>query len=587
MRLVDARRLTGPNHLARSPLVIVELALEGAERVEQAASAYASELARMRAALGFPAEVTLVTRAHAGGVVLGYEAPIDVMLACAEMSEWAAESACEVLAGRAARSLLPKSAEIEAILARDRNPRLLALAAAAREKSIPLLWDDELVSLGTGRRSVAFALRELPDVQSVDWAALGAIPTVLVTGTNGKTTSSRMLARVAAEAGLRVGTTSTGGITVGPDLIEDGDWTGPAAARIVLRHPDVELAVLETARGGILRRGLAADTCDVAVITNVSDDHIGLYGIDDVAAMAEVKGVIARAVRPGGTAALNASDARLVALGESLACDVTFFADLEGAPPGSPAHAVIAAHRARGGKAVLTRGGAIVAAKGEGAGAERTIVRVEDVPVTFGGAARYNVENALGVVAVAEGLGLAADAIARGLQGFAMQDNPGRGQVVEQGGVTIFLDFGHNPEGVRAVMQLVTALRRAAERRTHRKGKLTIVTGSPGDRSDQEIIDVACILHEVAPDRVFVRELGDYLRGRAPGDVPALYRKSLVDRGFAPEAFAVVSSEVEALERSLVGASPGDFVAVLVHLDQAEVQAFFAARAAATPEKAS
>ena len=121
--------------------------------------------------------------------------------------------------------------------------------------------------------------------------------------------------------------------------------------------------------------------------------------------------------------------------------------------------------------------------------------------------------------------------------------------------MTIFLDFGHNPEGVRAVMQLVTTLRREAEAKTQRKGKLTIVTGSPGDRSDQEIADVACILHEAQSDRVFVRELGEYLRGRAPGDVPALYRKSLVERGFAPEAFAVVDSEVDALERALDGAT--------------------------------
>ena len=584
MLLVDARRLTGPNHLARSPLVIVELALEAAERVEDAASAYLRELARMRSALGLPGDVTLVTREHKGGVVFGYEAPVDMMLACAEMSEWAAESACDVIAARAPRSLLPKSAEVEAILARSSNPRLVALVAVALAASIPLLWDDESVSLGMGRRSVSFPLHELPEPSAVDWSSLGTIPTVLVTGTNGKTTSSRLLARVATEAGLRVGTTSTGGITVGATVLEDGDWTGPGAARIVLRHPDVELAVLETARGGILRRGLAVESCDAALITNVSDDHIGLYGIDDVGAMAEVKGVVAKAVRAGGTAALNASDARLVALGQALTCNVTFFADLECAPPASAAGAVLAAHRARGGSVVFTRGGAVVAAKGEGEGGERTVVRVDAVPVTFGGAARYNVENVLGVVAVAMGLGLAEDAIVRGLQGFAMQDNPGRGQIVECGGVTVFLDFGHNPEGVRAVMRLVTALRDEAEVRTHRKGRLTIVTGSPGDRSDQEITDVARVLHEAHPDRLFVRELGEYLRGRALGDVPTLYRETLLALGFPAEAFAVVDSEVAALERALDGASPGDFVAVLVHLDQAEVHAFFAARAAVTQD---
>lgn len=159
-----------------------------------------------------------------------------------------------------------------------------------------------------------------------------------------------------------------------------------------------------------------------------------------------------------------------------------------------------------------------------------------------------------------------------------MHDNPGRGQVTERQGVTVLLDFGHNPEGVRAVMQLVASLRSRVQTNGKEKGRLTVVTGSPGDRSDQEIEDVARILYEARPDRVLVRELGDYLRGRAPGDVPALYERSLVAHGLPRDAFAIVGSEVEALERAFDGARPGDFVAVLVHLDHAEVQAFLDAR---------
>ena len=290
MRLVDARRLTGPNHLSRAPLVIVEIALEPSESAGAACDAYRGELRRMRAAFGLEADVPMLTRLHHGGAVFGYEAPVDAMLACAEMSEWAVESAAEVMAGRPPCSVEPKRVVIAEVLERDRNPRLVALAAEARRRDVPFLWDDDVVSLGTGKRSTSFPKAELPDLASVAWETLGAIPTVLVTGTNGKTTSSRLLARIATEAGLRVGTTSTDGITVGSELLEDGDWTGPAAARIVLRRADVDLAVLETARGGILRRGLAVDTCDAALVTNVSDDHIGLYGIDDVEAMARGEG---------------------------------------------------------------------------------------------------------------------------------------------------------------------------------------------------------------------------------------------------------------------------------------------------------
>lgn len=569
MRLVDARRLTGPTHLARTPLVVVELALDSSEAAETAVAAYRQELVRMRVALGFSREVELLVRLHQGGATVAYEVPIDVMLGAAEMSEWAVLSAMESAAAGSPLPLEPKRAEIETVLAGERNPRLLALAEEATRRGLPLLWDDEVVSLGTGRRSVSYPKRELPDPASVEWDSIGAIPVALVTGTNGKTTSSRLLARMATEAKLRVAIASTDGIAVGGEALEDGDWTGPGAARIALRRTDVELAVLETARGGILRRGLAVDTCDAALITNVSDDHLGLYGIDDVAAMAQVKGVVAHAVREGGTAVLNAHDPRLVALARELSCRITFFADLDGpaGPALEAARAVIEAAPGKGQRAVVAEGG-MISMRGD----ERPIIRVDEVPITFGGAARYNVENVLGAVAMARALGLPGEAVAAALRGFGMHDNPGRGQVAVCNGITVVLDFGHNPQGVRAVMSLVTSLRRGS-------GRLFVVTGSPGDRTDEEIEGVARIIHEARPDRVFVRELKDYLRGRSAGEVPALFQRTLGALGMLEAAFAIATSEVDALERAFADAAPGDFVVVLVHIDKDAVQAFLATRA--------
>jgi cyanophycin synthetase len=523
----------------------------------------------MREALGLPRGVSALTREHRGGAVFAYPAPIDEMLAHAEASEWAALSAVETLAGRPALELEPKRTEIAQMLDDARSPRLLALAREAERRGLPLLWDDETVSVGMARRSVSFPRGALPEIADVAWDSLGAIPTALVTGTNGKTTSSRLLARMASEAGLTVGASSTSGVSIGGAVVEEGDWTGPGAARVVLRHPDVDLAVLETARGGILRRGLAIDTCDVALVTNVSDDHLGLYGIDDLAAMAEVKGVVLQAVRREGTAVLSAHDPALVALGRALACHVTFFADLDDAAT-SEARAVVLAHRAEGKRVVVASGGVITTALG---GEESELARVDEVPITFGGAARYNVQNALGAVGAAAALGVPREAIARALRGFAMADNPGRGQLIERDGATLFLDFGHNPAGVHAVMQLVRSLHAA---RGGGKGKLTVVAGSPGDRSDQEIVEVARRLWDARPDRVFVRELGDYLRGRAAGAVPELYRSTLLSLGLPEASFAVVRSEVEGIELALADAAPGDFVAVLVHVDHAEVQAFLA-----------
>ncbi|HSO34178.1 MAG TPA: Mur ligase family protein [Labilithrix sp.] len=567
MRLVDARRLTGPTHLARRPLVVVELALDEGEALADVVAIYRRELWRLRAARGFAPEVEVLVRAHRGGATVAYEAPIDVMLASAEASEWAALSAVEALAGRAALPLEPRRAEIAAILARDASPRLLALDDEARRRGVPLLWDDEIVSVGTGRGSKAFPRHELPAVADVAWDTVRAIPVALVTGTNGKTTSSRLLARMAREASLRVALASTDGIEVGSETLEDGDWTGPGAARIALRRDDVELAVLETARGGILRRGLAVETCDAALITNVSADHLGLYGIDDIAAMAEVKGVVAHAVRSGGTAVLNAHDPLLVALAPSLSCHVTFFADLEG--DGAAARPVIEAALARGGRAVVAEGGAVVAVQ---AGERVAIARIADLPITFGGAARYNVQNVLGAVATARALGLPDAAIAAALRAFGMEDNPGRGQVVVRRGITVVLDFGHNAQGVRAVMSFVASLRGP-------QGRLQVVTGSPGDRTDDEIEAVARAIHECSPARVYLRELGDYLRGRDPGEVPALFARAFRALGMPDARFVLASSEVDAVAQAFAAAAPGDVIVVLVHLDKAGVHAFLDAQA--------
>jgi cyanophycin synthetase len=385
----------------------------------------------------------------------------------------------------------------------------------------------------------------------------------MITGTNGKTTSTRLLARIAAEAGHVVGSTSSDGITVGGVALEHGDWTGPAAARTVLRNPAVTLAALETARGGILRRGLALDTCDVALITNVSGDHLGLDGVDDTAAMTRVKSVIARAVRPGGTVVLNAHDANLVELSRSaatngIAASVTFFADLERGD--AFAAEVVARHAREGHRCVLARAGQIVCLDGD---AESTLLPIASVPITVDGKARYNVENVLAAVAMARALHLEPAAIERGLKGFAVADNPGRGQLVDKLGVRIMLDFGHNPEAVRSVLRLVSELRR--------EGEVDVIAGCAGDRRDEEIDAMALAILEARPRRVFLRDLPGYLRGRAPGEVPARFRAVLEEHGFPGERIVVSRSEVAALEQSLADAQPGDFVVLLVHLDHAAV----------------
>jgi UDP-N-acetylmuramyl tripeptide synthase len=488
-------------------------------------------------------------RAVAHFLALFFEAPLDEMLSDTEAAEWAAMSAVELLAGRPALPLEPKRTEIAAMLVRDLDWRLPALEAEAARNRVPFTWDDELVSLGQGGRALHFDRHRLPDPSTVAWASLGSVPIALITGTNGKTTSTRLLAHMAKEAGLKVGSCSSDAVIVDGKTVREGDWTGPAAARLVLRSPDVEVAILETARGGILRRGLAYEKADVALITNLTDDHLGTYGIESLDDMLQVKAVTARAAK---VAVLNANDPRLSTLEHP---NITLFA--------LRADELIRAHCAKGGRAVVVREGQIAVLHGS---KEELLLPVADVPITFNGEARYNIENVLGAVAAAQALGIPSPAIIRALRSFTAADNPGRGETWTRAGVTLFLDFAHNPEGVAAALRVAGSLRK--------QGELLVITGSAGDRTDAELEAIVERICAAGPSLVLVRELTHYLRGRAPGEVPQLLRRALEARG---NKTALGSSEVECLELALKRARPGDVVALLVHVERDEVRTFLEA----------
>jgi UDP-N-acetylmuramyl tripeptide synthase len=358
-----------------------------------------------------------------------------------------------------------------------------------------------------------------------------------VTGTNGKTTSARLAGRMALEAGISAGVATTDAITVAGALVAAGDYTGPDAARLVLRHPEVDLAVLETARGGILRRGLAFAEPDAALITNVSDDHLGRYGIDDVATMARVKGTVGRAVRPGGTVVVNLDDEHLARL--------RFPARVVGFSTTRPADYCVVDGR--------------LVARGE------PLVPVDELPVSFGGAAAYNVANALGAAALAEALAVPRPAVIAGLRAFGPEDNPGRGNVVDAGGVRVILDFAHNPEGVKAFLDFARSL----------GGRLHVVTAQPGDRRDDAIAAVAREIASAAPARVVLHDLLGYLRGRAPGEVPALLRRELESRNVPVDE---APAEAAALAKAISGARPGDVVVLFPLLDPVGCRAVLASR---------
>jgi UDP-N-acetylmuramyl tripeptide synthase len=525
MQLVDSRRLTGPNLYAAAPGAIVDVGFDDGEDAERAVALWRAELGRALAALGWPAD-QVHARTYRGGAALFFVAPIDALMPATDIAEWAVASAAARLAGGAALAL----PELEV----PREPALPALADAARARGVPILIDDVAITLGAGARLVSYPVGgALPAPDDVPWHALGDVPTALVTGTNGKTTTTRLVARMARLAGLRAGVSSSDGVVIDGRTLEHGDWSGPDAARLVLRHPEVEIAILETARGGILRRGLAVDGCDAALILNASSDHLGTYGIDDLETMARVKAVVGRGAR---TVVLNADDPVLAAL--RFDAPVVWF---------SVAGAAHAAWR--------VADGAIVHG-------ERRLIAVADVPLTFAGSAAYNVENALAAAALATALGLPEAAVIEGLRTFTSSaaDNPGRGNVVERDGVQVLVDFGHNPAAVRGALALARSLG---------PGRLYVTIGMAGDRLDAELGEVAGELAAAHPYQVLLRELPDYLRGRAPGAVPARLAADLLAAGVAPGAIRHADDELAAVRSALADARTGDVLLVLVHLDPA------------------
>ncbi len=570
MQFVDSWRLFGPNVQTRGPATLAEVALEAGDDVGAAVKAWNGELARMGAALGVVVGDT-AARVYRGGAVLTFPGPIDVLLPLTDLNEWAAMSAASILGGTGPLPLEPTRESLAAAFALVRSPGLLALEAEAERRAIPMIWDDDGLTLGQGRTSLTWAPGALPPVDDVPWGELAAIPVALVTGTNGKTTSARLLARILKHAGYRVGMTTTDGVWADEQLVLAGDYTGPAGATAVLRMKDVDAAVLETARGGILRRGLAVRRAEVALLTNVSDDHLGHYGIDDLDMLARVKAVVGSVIPAGGRGrvVVNADDAHLLAQAASFVAQLVLFSLYADSP-------ALAAHRAQGGEGWTLRDGWLVRASGA---SEERLIRADEVPIGFGGAAPYNLANALGAAACACAMGVPLDAVRAGLASFtsSAEDNPGRGNLAQVRGVDVLVDFAHNPDGIRSVLSFVAKLRARA---TVPGGRLAIVGGYAGDRSNESLRDAARAMFDAGPSRVFLRDLAGYLRGRAEGEVPALLRAELSRLGLAGEAIATAASETEALRRALDWAKPGDFVVILAHLESAGVRALIAERQA-------
>jgi cyanophycin synthetase len=372
----------------------------------------------------------------------------------------------------------------------------------------------------------------------------GRIPLIAVTGTNGKTTTVRLCAHLLRSDGLRVGMTNTDGVYVNGLQLDTGDCSGPRSARSVLMHPDVDAAVLETARGGILREGLAFDRCHVAVVTNIgAGDHLGLNYISTVEDLAVLKRVIVQNVAPNGMAVLNAADPMVVAMAPNCPGQVTFFAI-------DPHNPTLATHRAQGKRVLYVEDGHIVAKEGP----QQVRISLAEVPLTQNGAIGFQVENTMASIGAAWALNLSWANICQGLSNFVSdtQGVPGRFNMFNYKGATIIADYGHNPDAIKALVQAVSNL--------PAKARSVVISGA-GDRRDEDIREQTRLIGS-AFERVVLFE-DACQRGRADGEVLALLREGLKGASRTTD-ISEIHGEFIAIDHALAQLEAGDLCLILI-----------------------
>jgi len=367
------------------------------------------------------------------------------------------------------------------------------------------------------------------------------IPILAVTGTNGKTTTTRLLAHIYKQTGHGVGYTTTDGIYIGDHLVEQGDTTGPQSAQVILKDPTVEVAVLETARGGILRSGLAFDTCDVGVVLNVSADHLGIGDIDTLDQMGHLKSVVAESVSPAGHAILNAEDPLVRTMAQRVKGHVAFFSM-------NPDNEVVKAHTRQGGLAAVYENGYLSLIRGEWT---LRIEKAEHVPVTMRGMAPFQIANALAASLAAFAQGVPIEAIRHALTTFraSVAQTPGRMNLFNLGDYHALVDYAHNAASYEAVGGFVR----------NWSGERIGVVGGPGDRRDEDFINLGRLSADIF-DRIIIKEDAD-LRGRPSGEAAELIRKGILETNPDRE-YEIILNETEAINTALDGVASGGLVVI-------------------------
>ncbi|MBA2289896.1 MAG: hypothetical protein H0V98_05890 [Chloroflexia bacterium] len=522
MEAVELRTLDGPNLFMLRPAIKIEIAASDESRVSERVASVASVdtagkgpeavalalrdvLMALHERAGMPSgEIVIRQLEEEGHIAVAYQ--------------WTRRGASRAIGHLAWRIVSGKDVDIESALAEIES----LLAAPADAEDVPEMFPESERTL----------------------------PAIGITGTNGKTTTTRLTASILRRAGKRVGWTSSSGVMIDDKMVMEGDWTGPSGARRVFDEPGLDVAVLETARGGILLRGLGYERNDVSVMTNISADHMGMHGVYSLDVLTEVKAVVSRVTREDGYVVLNADDARVLAVRDVIAAKPFLFSR-------DASSTEVDGHIRNHGWALLADDEQITWRHD---GQEAFVTLLTDVPITFDGRAAHMVENALAAAAACLAIGLSPEEVRDGLRAFRNrpEENKGRLNVFDKDGATVVVDFAHNEAGLEHLLRFSRSF--CGER-----GRLVVAIGTAGDRDDNAIEGIGRVAAEFA-DAVIIKDSEKYLRGREVGEMPGILRRVVGD-GVIQEC----PNERSAFYAGLDKVSAGDTFAVMCIEDSDEI----------------
>lgn len=552
MSLYDAKffssRLLGQNRFFTTAGAVLDVEVK--DDNQTLAALYVNELERLLAALPIK-DYQIKSLVFAGGINIAVKYPYDLLMVACEILDWVWEDIVDLTDREIPVNFARSVKRFKKIIKENQKVILRKIYAKAQTLKLNFFIYKDLLVLGSGKRQFRAPLNQITKLGDIPWKKIANIPTVLITGTNGKTTTTRLTEFICRKAGLFSGYCSTDWVMVNGKSFGEGDLSGPTGHQMVLMHPQLDVAVLEVARGGLVKRGLLPNYVAAATVTNIAYDHIGQNGIETLMDLAQAKGVVYSAIADDGIAIVNLDDEYIPQL--EIATNKAYLSTKKTA-------AELASYLAAGNFIVYLENNLITIAT---ASEVFTLNNISKIPLTVDGLAHYNYENVLHAVALTFALGVEPRAIQRGLRLFGgdAKSNFGRWnhyRSTQHGQLVV--DIAHNPAGLISVLNLAQDYRRLHGL----AGKFGLMYGVTADRRET-LPEIAEIIARNSIDFVIVKEFQESLRGSELGEMPQLVYDALIAAGYPDAKIKIIPNELEAVQYILSQAQPADFWMLCTH----------------------